>query len=70
MLSSLVKEHQAKQAVKRDELGKIGNHCINSIRCLEELLTPTFFSSENNRKEAIAASSELTQALVDHLNVG
>ncbi|XP_055316871.1 biogenesis of lysosome-related organelles complex 1 subunit 1 [Sitodiplosis mosellana] len=45
MLSSLVKDHQAKQAAKREEL-------------------------ENNRKEAIAASSELTQALVDHLNVG
>lgn len=26
--------------------------------------------SEHHRKEAIAASGELTQALVDHLNVG
>ncbi|XP_031640274.1 biogenesis of lysosome-related organelles complex 1 subunit 1 [Contarinia nasturtii] len=45
MLSSLVKEHQVKQAQKKEQL-------------------------DQNRKEAIAASSELTQSLVDHLNVG
>ncbi|XP_038209833.1 biogenesis of lysosome-related organelles complex 1 subunit 1 [Colias croceus] len=45
MLSSLVKEHQAKQAAKR-------------------------VSQEQKRKECIAAANDLTQALVDHLNVG
>lgn len=28
------------------------------------------FLSEQKRKECIAAANELTQALVDHLNVG
>ncbi|KAJ8913644.1 hypothetical protein NQ315_007361 [Exocentrus adspersus] len=45
MLSSMVKEHQCKQAKKRDV-------------------------QENKRREACTAASELTQALVDHLNVG
>ncbi|MCL4141072.1 UNVERIFIED_CONTAM: hypothetical protein GTU68_038600 [Idotea baltica] len=45
MLSALVKEHQGKQQIRREE-------------------------QEQKRKEAIQASSKLTQALVDHLNVG
>lgn len=45
MLSSLVREHQQEQAVRRE-------------------------SQEVKRQEAIKASAELTQALVDHLNVG
>ncbi len=45
MLSSLVREHQQQQAVRRE-------------------------SQEVKRQEAIKASAELTQALVDHLNVG
>lgn len=45
MLSSLVKEHQQKQTVKKE-------------------------NQEVKRKEACAAASDLTQALVDHLNVG
>lgn len=45
MLSSMVKEHQQKQIVKKE---------------LQEI----------KRKEACAAASDLTQALVDHLNVG
>ncbi|CAH4026865.1 biogenesis of lysosome-related organelles complex 1 subunit 1 [Pieris brassicae] len=45
MLSSLVKEHQAKQAAKRT-------------------------TQEQKRKECISAANDLTQALVDHLNVG
>lgn len=45
MLSSLVKEHQAKQASRKEK-------------------------QEQKRKEAVAAANNLTQALVDHLNVG
>jgi len=29
-----------------------------------------FFFTEQKRKEAVAAANSLTQALVDHLNVG
>jgi len=45
MLSSLVKEHQARQSVRKEE-------------------------QEVKRKEALEAGTELTNALVDHLNVG
>ncbi|CAF4903823.1 biogenesis of lysosome-related organelles complex 1 subunit 1 [Pieris napi] len=45
MLSSLIKEHQAKQSAKRT-------------------------TQELKRKECISAANDLTQALVDHLNVG
>ncbi|KAH1009607.1 biogenesis of lysosome-related organelles complex 1 subunit 1 [Dendroctonus ponderosae] len=45
MLSSMVKEHHAKQSVKKE-------------------------IQESKRKEACAAASDMTQALVDHLNVG
>ncbi|KYM82296.1 Biogenesis of lysosome-related organelles complex 1 subunit 1 [Atta colombica] len=45
MLSAIVKEHQSKQAVRKER-------------------------QEQKRKEAVQAASNLTQALVDHLNVG
>lgn len=45
MLSSLVKEHQAKQTARKEV-------------------------QEHKRKEAVSAANNLTQALVDHLNVG
>ncbi|XP_076250249.1 biogenesis of lysosome-related organelles complex 1 subunit 1 [Rhynchophorus ferrugineus] len=45
MLSSMVKEHHAKQCVKKE-------------------------LQETKREEACAAASDLTHALVDHLNVG
>jgi len=45
MLSSLVKEHQARQVVRKER-------------------------QEGKRKEALAAATSLTTALVDHLNVG
>ncbi|KAJ1527663.1 hypothetical protein ONE63_007624 [Megalurothrips usitatus] len=45
MLSSLVKEHQSKQAARKER-------------------------QDQKRKDAIAAANNLTQALVDHLNVG
>ena len=45
MLSSLVKEHQGRQASRKEQ-------------------------QEVKRKEALTAASNLTTALVDHLNVG
>ncbi|XP_034178509.1 biogenesis of lysosome-related organelles complex 1 subunit 1 isoform X1 [Osmia lignaria lignaria] len=45
MLSAIVKEHQSKQAARKER-------------------------QEQKRKEAVQAASNLTQALVDHLNVG
>ncbi|CAH1725368.1 unnamed protein product [Macrosiphum euphorbiae] len=45
MLSSLVKEHQVKQAARKE-------------------------SQDIKRKEAVNAANELTNALVEHLNVG
>lgn len=45
MLSSMVKEHQIRQQLRREE-------------------------QERRRKEALQASTSLTNALVDHLNVG
>jgi len=45
MLSSLVKEHQARQVVRKEK-------------------------QEVKRKEALTAATNLTTALVDHLNVG
>jgi len=45
MLSSLIKEHQAKQQAQKE-------------------------TREELRKEALSAAGNLTDALVDHLNVG
>ncbi|XP_065200050.1 biogenesis of lysosome-related organelles complex 1 subunit 1 [Planococcus citri] len=45
MLTSLVKEHHAKQSARKEK-------------------------QEAKRKEAIAAANDLTQALVEHLNLG
>ncbi|XP_046993396.1 biogenesis of lysosome-related organelles complex 1 subunit 1 [Schistocerca americana] len=45
MLSTLVKEHQAKQTARKE-------------------------AQEQKRREAVAAATNLTEALVDHLNVG
>lgn len=75
MLSSMVKDHYAKQAIKKEELGK--NHCIENSRLDLKRLICNFVNfhfekikTDHHRKEAVAASGELTQALVDHLNVG
>ncbi|CAL7950585.1 unnamed protein product [Xylocopa violacea] len=46
MLSTIVKEHQSKQAARKER------------------------QAEQKRKEAVQAANNLTQALVDHLNVG
>ncbi|XP_077298243.1 biogenesis of lysosome-related organelles complex 1 subunit 1 [Arctopsyche grandis] len=45
MLSSILREHQAKEAAKK-------------------------VVQEQKRKDAVASANNLTQALVDHLNVG
>uniref|UniRef100_A0A4W6E1F4 Biogenesis of lysosome-related organelles complex 1 subunit 1 n=1 Tax=Lates calcarifer TaxID=8187 RepID=A0A4W6E1F4_LATCA len=55
MLSRLLKEHQAKQNERKELQGKW-------------LLLRV--SYERRRREAIAAATCLTEALVDHLNVG
>jgi len=34
------------------------------------IISVFFFFTEQKRKEAVAAANSLTQALVDHLNVG
>lgn len=68
MLSSMIKDHQAKQNVRKEEQGnKLFGLQVNFIQNngLHNHLTV-----EIKRKEAIASSNELTQALVDHLNVG
>lgn len=71
MLSSLVKEHHAKQAVKKEELGKKNDFVFRMHKQFGNDFHGIFMRfSEQNRKEALAASGELTQALVDHLNVG
>lgn len=67
MLSSLVKDHHAKQAAKKEELGNKNKLVIIAFTADS---FPFLMFAEQNRKEAVAASSELTQALVDHLNVG
>lgn len=67
MLSSLVKDHQTKQAIKKEELGKKDTHFDFNWNSFGSFANQF---SEHHRKEAVAASSELTQALVDHLNVG
>ncbi|KAJ8675327.1 hypothetical protein QAD02_011113 [Eretmocerus hayati] len=45
MLSTIIREHQNKQALRKEK-------------------------QEQKRKEAVEAANNLTQALVDHLNVG
>lgn len=66
MLSSMLKEHQARQAVRKEEQGKTIYTNQTGIKRFKNKYPIT----EVKRKEAIAASNELTQALVDHLNVG
>lgn len=70
MLSSLVKDHQAKQAIKKEELGKSNKNISIWIGNSEKMHWTKTILTEHHRKEAVAASGELTQALVDHLNVG
>jgi len=69
MLSSLVKEHHSKQSAHKERQGLF--HKLSSdapaARILSYLVS---LLTEQKRKEAIGAANNLTQALVDHLNVG
>ena len=75
MLSSLVKEHQGRQ-VARKEQQEVLCFYVQSL-VLPEISLEIEESGQNlniipqvKRKEALAAASSLTTALVDHLNVG
>lgn len=67
MLSSMVKEHQLKQSRRKEEQG--ARYQRNYLVDLTISTICTFFP-ESRRKETVEAANELTQALVDHLNVG
>ncbi|XP_062486557.1 biogenesis of lysosome-related organelles complex 1 subunit 1 [Pezoporus occidentalis] len=58
MLSRLLKEHQSRQSERRELQA-----AVTSRR-------PCDVTAERRRREAIAAATRLTEALVDHLNVG
>lgn len=60
----MVKEHNVKQGFKKEAQGKYFN--FKSLINITYLITLL----EAKRKEACAAAGDLTQALVDHLNVG
>ncbi|XP_036026080.1 biogenesis of lysosome-related organelles complex 1 subunit 1 isoform X1 [Onychomys torridus] len=62
MLSRLLKEHQAKQNERKELQGERSGA---AAWLLQEART-----SEKRRQEAITAATCLTEALVDHLNVG
>lgn len=66
MLSSMVKEHHAKQVKRKQEQGIENFMEIISFNSVNE----NIFFLEIKRKEAIEASNDLTKALVEHLNVG
>lgn len=72
MLSTIVKEHQTKQAVRKERQGKrwVFNLMVNIYLFHLPKFVKTCDSTEQKRKEAVQAASNLTQALVDHLNVG
>ena len=79
MLSSLVKEHQGRQVARKEQqevfcffLGNVLKSCSLpeiSLR-IEESGQNLRIIPQVKRKEALAAASSLTTALVDHLNVG
>lgn len=73
MLSSIVKEHQSKQAARKERQGTI-LHLIYYFNAFllqrKKKYFEILFFTEQKRKEAVQAASNLTQALVDHLNVG
>lgn len=64
MLSSMVKDHMAKQSAVKEVQGN------DYLMIQNEILNEKKIFVETKRKEACAAASQLTQALVDHLNVG
>lgn len=72
MLSAIVKEHQNKQAARKERQGN--SQCliyVNQLgRIIESCVNSNVVLTEQKRKDAVQAASNLTQALVDHLNVG
>lgn len=85
MLSSIVKEHQVKQSARKESQGKnrlskyieIEQQLLNYYYYyLHVNVNILIVHPINNRlidvkrKEAVTAANELTNALVEHLNVG
>lgn len=73
MLARLVKEHHAKQSARKEKQGNLinmYNFLINLGIGLTLFRSFPFCFIEVKRKEAIAAANDLTQALVEHLNLG
>ena len=83
MLSRLLKEHQAKQNERKEQQGEWPASCLaimladaknrDDTVCQQATIVPmsdVFTFTERRRREAIAAATCLTEALVDHLNVG
>lgn len=64
---SMVKEHQSKQVVKKENQGKF-SHILYALQKIIQICDEFFV--EIKRKGACAAANLMTQALVDHLNVG
>lgn len=74
MLSTIVKEHQGKQAIRKERQG-VCLMCVYisvrfAINIIMKIKIINLFTLEQKRKEAVQAANNLTQALVDHLNVG
>lgn len=72
MLSAIVKEHQNKQAARKERQGNSQSLVyVNGLgRIVESCANSNVDLTEQKRKDAVQAASNLTQALVDHLNVG
>ncbi|KAM6233460.1 biogenesis of lysosome-related organelles complex 1 subunit 1 isoform 1-T1 [Porphyrio hochstetteri] len=75
MLSRLLKEHQARQSERRELQGEPAPAPRGAARLAEGGAAHGGGSAgahpiERRRREAIAAATRLTEALVDHLNVG
>lgn len=72
MLSAIVKEHQGKQSARKERQGKPRSFVDNwfFVRLIAYHEELSYVKTEQKRKEAVQAANNLTQALVDHLNVG
>lgn len=70
MLSSLLKEHQAKQTANKETRGKFLTFYLIKPFGVSITVFTCLFLIDELRKEALVAAGNLTDALVDHLNVG